>query len=159
MGKFWVNDELYDDGWLKKMSGNELKVLFAITRHFNRFGKCYPSIRKLATNTNLHHETIKQCLNKLELLGFLEQLEIKERCKLRYNFVRTARIFLPGNAKLLGNPDSKEDIKEVFKEGENNFNLNNPKNERTEEQKMRMTEKLNQLKNVLIEKHLYFAKK
>ncbi|MCX6154106.1 MAG: hypothetical protein NT007_08100, partial [Candidatus Kapabacteria bacterium] len=63
------------------------------------------------------------------------------------------------NAKLLGNSDSKEDIKEVYKEGENNFNLINSKNERSEEQKMRMTEKLNQLKNVLIEKHLYFAKK
>ena len=121
MGRFWIENELVDK-YLDKISGNELKVLLKITRHYNKNGTCYPSIRKMEKDINLHHDTITACLKQLQLLGFLEQLAIKERCKLRYSFSKTARFFLTDSQNLLGKPDSKEDIiKEDIKEGKNFF--------------------------------------
>jgi DNA-binding transcriptional regulator YhcF (GntR family) len=120
-GKFWINNELVDN-YLNKISGNELKVWLKITRHFNKEGTCFPSIRKMTKVLNLHHSTITKCLKKLEVLGFLEQLEIKEKCKLRYIFSKSARYLMPEYKKLLVNPDTKEDIKEASKEDNNNLN-------------------------------------
>jgi DNA-binding transcriptional regulator YhcF (GntR family) len=148
MGKFWIENSIYDDGWLKKLSGSQLKVLLSITRHYDKYGKCFPSIRKLEENINLHHATIKECLNKLELLGFLEQLVIKERCKLRYIFSKTAhKIFLEPN-KLLAKPDSKEVIKESIKE-ENFYSKNN---KRTPEEQEHLNKTLAEMKKKLASK-------
>jgi len=131
MKRFWIENSIYDDGWLKKISGNQLKVLLAITRHYNKQGKCFPSIRKLEVNIGLHHATIKQCLNQLQLLGFLEQLQIREREKLRYIFSKTAHeIFIEPN-KLLVKHDTKEIIKENYKEDlSKNINHSNQTEER-----------------------------
>lgn len=117
-GKFWIENVLIDN-YLNKISGNELKVWCVLSRHFNKEGNCYPSIRTISKKTGIHHETTKRCLQKLELLGFLEQLIIKERCKLRYSFSKTALFLMPGNKKLLVNSDTKEDIKEELKENNN----------------------------------------
>lgn len=116
MGKFWIENDLVDHH-LDKITGNELKVLLKITRHYNKFGTCFPSIRKMEKILNLHHTTIAKCLENLQLLGFLEQLQIVERKKLLYKFSKTARFFLIESNKLLAKPDSKEVyIKEVSKE-------------------------------------------
>lgn len=114
MGKFWIENQLVDE-YLMLISGNELKVLFKITRHYNKYGKCFPSIRKMAINLNMHPITISNCLKRLELLGFLEQLRIKERSKLRYIFSKTARFLLIDSNKLLEKSNTKEDIKEEYK--------------------------------------------
>lgn len=116
MGKrFWIENE-FIESYLSKISGNATKVLLAITRHYNKEGTCYPSIRRLSKLTGLHHSTVTKCLKELELLGFLEQLIIKERCRLRYSFSKTARILLPKSSKLLYRPDTKEEYKEDLKE-------------------------------------------
>lgn len=148
MGKFWIENEIIDGGWFKKLSGNELKVLLKITRHYGTTGKCFPSIRRLSKLGNLHHETIKKCLNRLELLGFLEQLLIKERCKLRYNFSKTARFLLIESNKLPEKPDSKEVIKEDIKEDKNNIiiNLN-----RTPEEQEKINKKLAEMRKCINE--------
>ena len=128
MGKFWIENQLVDE-YLKLISGNELKVLFKITRHYNKYGRCFPSIRKMSDKLNMHHTTITKCLERLELLGFLEQLKIKERSKLRYSFAKTARFLFIDSNKLLAKPDTKEDFKEVFKEEKNNRNFNTDQSE------------------------------
>ena len=43
MGRFWIENELVDK-YIGKLTGNELKVMMIITRHFNKQGTCYPSI-------------------------------------------------------------------------------------------------------------------
>ena len=118
-GKFWIENELVDTD-LRELSGNGFKVLIAITRHYNKAGTCYPSIRRLAKLTGLHHETVTKCLVELKLLGYFEQLEIRERAKLRYVFSKTARRRLLNDANLLEKADTKETIKEVWKEDQNN---------------------------------------
>ncbi|MFA6184484.1 MAG: helix-turn-helix domain-containing protein [Parcubacteria group bacterium] len=120
MGKFWIDNELIDK-YLTKISGNDFKVWCILSRHFNKKGTCYPSIRTISIKSGLHHETVSQCLKRLKLLGFFEQLEIKERCKLRCLFSKTARFLIPGNDNLLEETamkDNKEDLKEI----KNNFN-------------------------------------
>lgn len=114
-GKFWIENDLVDND-LKDVSGNAFKVLVALTRHYNRTGTCFPSIRRLSKLTGLHHETVTKCLRELELLGYFEQIVIRERCKLRYKFSKTARKLLVEHNNLLVKPDSKETIKEVMKE-------------------------------------------
>ena len=116
MGRFYIEDEVFDRGYLKKMSGNDFKILASITRHYNKHGKCFPSIRRLAKFTNLHHTTVTSCLNNLELLGFLEQLRIKERYKLLYSFSKSARFLFIETNNVVKKPDTKETIKENFKE-------------------------------------------
>lgn len=117
-GKFWIENELVDTD-LRVLSGNGFKVLIAITRHYNKAGTCYPSIRRLAKLTGLHHETVTKCLMELKLLGYFEQLVIRERAKLRYVFSKTARKRLLNDGNLLEKADTKEVNKEVWKEDQN----------------------------------------
>lgn len=143
MGKFWIDDKLVDEN-LDKLSGNDLKVWLKITRHFNKEGKSFPSIRKMEKIVNLHHTTITKCLNKLELLGFLEQLQIKEKCKLRYIFSKSARYLMPGRKNLLEEPDSKETFKETIKEENKIIN-----NYRTPEETTHINKILNDTRKAL----------
>lgn len=123
MGRFWIENELIDHH-LDKISGNELKVLLTVTRYYNKQGTCYPSIRMMSKKIKLNHETIGKCLKRLELLGFFEQIVIKERMKLRYIFSKTATNIFLNPPKLLQKPDSKEVYKEFIKEREISFKPN-----------------------------------
>lgn len=114
-GKFWIENELVDK-YLSILSGNEFKTLLAITRHYNKNGTCYPSIRRLAVLIDLDPDTVAKSLRALELHGFFQQLEIRERCKLRYVFSKTAAKLLVEPNKLPEKPRSKEVFKEVLKE-------------------------------------------
>jgi DNA-binding transcriptional MocR family regulator len=114
--RFWMDNKLIDDGWLAKISGNAWKVLTAIARHYNINGTCFPSIRRLSLLIGLHHETVRKNLDELQLHGFLEQLEIRERHKLRYLFTKSARYLLRLEDSLLEKPDTKDISKEIVKE-------------------------------------------
>lgn len=113
---FWIENDFIDEGYLAKTSGNAIKVLLAITRHYNKAGTCYPSIRRLSKLVGLTQETTSKCIKQLELLGYLEQLEIKERCKLHYKFSKTALFFRTKDEKLPEKSDTKEYFKESIKE-------------------------------------------
>lgn len=155
MGRFWIENEIIDGEWFGKLSGNDFKVLLKITRHYNKHGKCFPSIRKISELGNLHHTTVKKSLNKLELLGFLEQLLIKERCKLRYKFTKTARFLFVDCNNVLEKPDTKETFKENYKE-ENKF-LKETK--RTPEEQARINKQLALIRKNLTEKFGLMKKK
>lgn len=115
MGKFWIENELVDD-WLYKISGNELKVLLCLTRHYNKAGTTFVSIAKMAKLLNLNPETVSKSVKRLNLLGFFEQIVIRERTKLRYIFSKTARNLFIETNKLPEKPESKEAFKEIIKE-------------------------------------------
>ncbi len=151
MGKLWIENQLVDGGYLAKISGNEAKVLLAITRHYNRHGTCFPSIRRLSVLVGLHPDTVSHCLRKLVEHDYFEQLVIKERCKLRYSFTKTARFLLIDANKLPEKPGGKEDIfKEVVEEA---FS---PTKNRTPEQDERIRRTLERIRN---KKNLLLAKK
>ncbi len=114
VGRFWIHNDFVETG-LKTLSGNATKVLLAITRHYNAKGTCYPSIRRLAGLAGIHHGTARKCIDELQLRGFIEQLVVKERCKLRYVFTSTARKSFMEPNNLLAKPDTKEVIKELNK--------------------------------------------
>jgi DNA-binding transcriptional regulator YhcF (GntR family) len=125
MGRFWIENELVDK-YISKLTGNEFKVMVIITRHFNKNGTCYPSIRRMATLGNINPETVSKCLKNLNLLGFLEQLEIKERCKLRYILSKSARHLLIDSNKLpqeTSGKEEKEDLRKTLSFKKNTIGL------------------------------------
>ena len=73
---------------------------------------------------NMNSETVSKCLKSLNLLGFIEQLEIKERCKLRYILSKSARHLLIDSNKLPEKPDGKE-VKEVLRNNPKQINNKN----------------------------------
>jgi DNA-binding transcriptional regulator YhcF (GntR family) len=139
-GHFYISNKIIDDGYLKTMSGNDLKVLLKITRHYDKTGKSFPSIRKMSEQLNLHHETIAKSIHNLEVCGFLEQLEIRQRCKLRYIFSKSTRFLLINPNNVVEKTDSK-DIKDIKKE-ENNFLENKI---RTPEEQARIDKHLDEI--------------
>lgn len=155
MGRFWIEKEIIDGDLYGKLSGNDFKVLLKITRHYNKTGRCFPSIREISRLGNLHHTTVKKSLNNLELLGLLEQLVIKERCKLRYEFSKSARFLFIESNNVVEKPDSKETIKEKYKEEVNYFTTE----ERTPEEQERINKKLAQIRKDLTEKYGFMKKK
>lgn len=153
-GHFYISNKIMDDGYLKKMSGNDLKVLIAIARHYNKYGKCFPSIRRMTEYLNLHHETIGNCLKNLKKMGFIEILEIKERCKLRYIFSNSARFLFSKPNNVVEKSDSKE-LKDINKEKELN-NLTHK--ERTPEEQERINQNLAEIRRSLANKLCWVKK-
>lgn len=116
MGRFWIEDDLVDKH-IHKINGNEVKVLLMIARHYDKSGQCFPSIRRLSVLGKMDASTISKALKQLRLLGFLEQLTIRERCKLRYKFSKSARYLTIDSNKLPEETTSKEIYKGNNKEG------------------------------------------
>lgn len=144
-GHFYISNKIIDDGYLKKMTGNDFKVLVAIARHYDKYGKCFPSIRRMSKQLNLHHETIGNCLKNLKKMGFIEILEVKERCKLRYIFSNSARFLLSNPNNVVEKPDGK-DFKDIYKEKKIN-NLHSLK--RTPEEQERINKQLEEMRNTI----------
>lgn len=146
-GHFYISNKIIDDGYLKLLSGNDLKVLIKIARHYDKHGTCFPSIRKMAIDLNLHHETIGNSLRHLKELGFIDILEIKQRYKLRYIFSNSARFLLLNPNNVVGKADTK-DIKDLYKEKINYLE----KKPRTQEEQKHIDESLAQVRNNLEKK-------
>ena len=121
---FWVEDAIVDKGYLKSLKNNKLNVLWVITRHYNKHGHCYPSLRTISKFTGLHHSTVKKKIVELDELGFVKVTIIKEGYKARYSFTKTALEYFIDPTIPRARLATKEGCKnEVFKYSGKNDNL------------------------------------
>ncbi len=114
MSKFWIENKIIDAGWLKIISGNDLKVLLKITRHYNKYGESFPSIRTMSADLNLSQNTISKSLDNLEKYGFLMITVKKQRYKLQYFFKKIAEFLIIDPNKLPKKLRAKEELKEEY---------------------------------------------
>lgn len=120
IGKFWFWNQVIDSGYLRYLKNNIFNVLIVITRHYNKSGSSFPSLRRIAELTGLHHSIVKKKILALEKLNIIKVDITKNGCKARYNFTQSAIEDFVDPNKLLIKPDTKDVVKEVIKDNGNN---------------------------------------
>ncbi len=110
--KFWIPNNLIDEGWLSKMSGNDLKAWIIIARHYNKNGTCFPSINRISKISGINPGTTSKSIHHLVELGLFTITERVRGSKVHYFYTESARKLIVDYQK----PPEKTMPKEINKE-------------------------------------------